>query len=203
MEIRRFGPGHRRLDGPPGTQGLAGQLIWNDENASISELAFTRRGFIAPHTNPNTALFIVVSGGGMVRVGDEQVPINHGEAVVWPPDVIHGAYTDGVEMRAIVVELKGTGIDDALVIEGRVPPLGDFGPTERSTTPATAPPWDTAPPSANERPETDAASGDTGSAHGPSADASRALSAVEPARGALSERPVTRSDYDASEGEPW
>ena len=31
----------------------------------------------------------------------------HGEAVLWPADVRHGAYTDGSEMRAIVVEFAG------------------------------------------------------------------------------------------------
>jgi quercetin dioxygenase-like cupin family protein len=105
MEIRRFGPGHRRPEFPPATTGLTGQVIWHDERANISELAFSRRGVIPPHGNPNTALFIVVSGGGFVQVGDERIRINHGEAVVWPPNVPHGAYTDGAEMRVIVVEL--------------------------------------------------------------------------------------------------
>jgi quercetin dioxygenase-like cupin family protein len=203
VEIRRFGPGHRRPDGPPGTQGMAGQLIWNDENASISELAFTRRGFIAPHASPNTTLFIVVSGGGMVRVGEEQVPINHGEAVVWPPDVIHGAYTDGVEMRAIVVELKGTGVDDAPVIEGTVTAVGDSSPTERTTTPATAPPWNAASSDAGPTDEGGGNTAGVGSMRGASTDVTPAPAPAEPARGALAERPVTRSDYDASEGEPW
>ena len=71
----------------------------------MTELAFSRRGFIAPHSNPDLTLFIVISGGGFVQVGDERIRVNHGEAVIWPPDVDHGAYTDGVEMRAIVVEL--------------------------------------------------------------------------------------------------
>jgi quercetin dioxygenase-like cupin family protein len=108
MEIKRFGPGHRRPDGPPGTQGVAGQLIYNDERAFITELAFQRYAIITPHANPtNTSIFIVISGGGFVQVGDERTRINHGEAVVWPPESIHGAYTDGTEMRAIVVELIG------------------------------------------------------------------------------------------------
>jgi quercetin dioxygenase-like cupin family protein len=190
MEIRRFGPGYRRPDGPPGTQGLTGLAIWNDENATIAELAFTRRGFIAPHTNPNTTLFIVVSGGGVVRVGDEQVPINHGEAVVWPPDVLHGAYTDGVEMRVIIVELKGVGVADVPVIEATQAPFGGAGPTERTASPATAPPWDTAISNARQADDL-------------SGEAAPPLPAGEPARGALAERRVTRSDYDTSEGEPW
>jgi quercetin dioxygenase-like cupin family protein len=128
MEIRRFGPGNRRPDGPPGTRGITGQVIWDDARANISELAFARRALIAPHTNPNTTLFIVVSGGGWVQVGDERVPIRHGEAVVWPAGVDHGAWTDGSEMRAIVVELSddGPAIGD-LVLEGLARPVLDAG----------------------------------------------------------------------------
>lgn len=108
MEIKRFGPGFRRPNGPPGTQGVSGQVIMHDPRAVVTELAFQRYALIAPHSNPtNTALFIVISGGGFVQVGDERARVNHGEAVVWPPGSIHGAYTDGTEMRAIIVELVG------------------------------------------------------------------------------------------------
>lgn len=105
MDVRRFGPGYRRPDGPVGTSGLTGQVIHSDERGVISELAFSRRGVIVPHANPNLSFFIVISGGGFVQVGDERSRVNHGEAIVWPPNVPHGAYTDGSEMRAIVVEL--------------------------------------------------------------------------------------------------
>jgi len=116
MEIFRFGPGHRRLGGPPGTQNVEGAVIMSEERAIVSELAFGRFAMVVPHENPdNTALFIVISGAGWVQVGDERARINHGEAVVWPPAVPHGAYTDGTEMRAIVVELTGPG---SLAIEG-------------------------------------------------------------------------------------
>lgn len=116
MEIRRFGPGHRRPDGPPGTQGVSGQVILHDERAVVSELAFGRYAMVTPHANPdNTSLFIVISGGGYVQVGDERARVNHGEAVLWPPGILHGAYTDGTEMRAIVVELTGDG--HPLVVE--------------------------------------------------------------------------------------
>ncbi len=108
MDIRRFGPGYRRADGPPGTQGVAGQVVFQDERAVVSEVAFGRYAMITPHANPtNTALFIVISGAGFVQVGDERERVNHGEAVLWPPGSLHGAYTDGTEMRAIIVELAG------------------------------------------------------------------------------------------------
>jgi len=69
MEITRFGPGFRRPDGPPGTQGVTGQMIMSDPRALVTELAFQRYAIITPHSNPtNTALFIVISGGGVAHV---------------------------------------------------------------------------------------------------------------------------------------
>ncbi len=115
MEIRRFGPGHRRAEGPPGTKGVAGALLLSDERGVVTEVAFGPYAMIQPHANEtNTALFIVISGGGFVQVGEERARVNHGEAVLWPPGILHGAYTDGTEMRAIIVEFAaadGTVVD--------------------------------------------------------------------------------------------
>jgi len=105
IEVRRFGVGHRRPDGPPGTVGIEGQVIESRASGSVAELAFGRQARIAPHSNPRTTLFLVIEGGGWVGVGDERTRVTAGEAVVWPPDVLHAAWTDGVPMRAIVVEL--------------------------------------------------------------------------------------------------
>lgn len=115
MDIRRFGPGNRRPEGPPGTTGLTGQVIWSDQRGHVSELAFSKQGAITPHANPNTTLFVVVSGGGWVQVGEERTRIAHGEAVVWPAGVAHGAWTEGSEMRAIVIELP---LAPTRVVEG-------------------------------------------------------------------------------------
>lgn len=38
-------------------------------------------------------------------MGEERVEVTAGEAVVWPPCVRHGAWTEGALMRAIVVEI--------------------------------------------------------------------------------------------------
>lgn len=135
MEIRRFGPGHRKAEGPPGSQGVTGQVIHSDGGARISELVFQRYAMVSPHSNPNTTLFVVISGGGYVQVGTERSRINHGEAVVLPPDLPHGAFTDGSEMRAIVIELGRTA-DDRL-LEGRAV---EVGPGSRPDTGDTLPP---------------------------------------------------------------
>ena len=82
----------------------------HDDRAIVSEMAFGRYAMVTPHSNPtNDSLFIVISGAGFVQVGDERARVNHGEAVMWPAGEMHGAYTDGTEMRAIVVELIGGG----------------------------------------------------------------------------------------------
>jgi quercetin dioxygenase-like cupin family protein len=175
VEIFRFGPGHRRLGGPPGTKNVEGAVIMHDDRAVVSELAFGRYAMVVPHENPdNTALFIVISGAGWVQVGDERARVNHGEAVVWPPNVPHGAYTDGTEMRAIVVELTGVqpalieGIARSILREGTDSPDGSDSPESTDSTRMEPPP----PP-------------------------------ASPAQGKLAERELKRDDYDVHEGEPW
>jgi quercetin dioxygenase-like cupin family protein len=113
VEIRRFGVGNRRPDGPVGTIGVAGQVIHADGRGVVSELAFGAHGRIEPHSNPNTVWFIVIEGGGFVAVGDERGRVAAGEAVLWPAGVVHAAWTERSQMRAIVVELAGA--DDGLV----------------------------------------------------------------------------------------
>ncbi len=116
IEVRRFGVGHRRPEGPAGTAGIEGQVIESGGSGVITELAFGRRARIAPHTNPSTTYFLVIEGGGWVGVGNERTRVTAGEAVVWPPDELHAAWTDGAPMRAIVVELAAP----TLVLPGAV-----------------------------------------------------------------------------------
>jgi len=142
MEIRRFGVGNRRPDGPPGTTGVAGQVIHADARGTVSELAFARHGSIEPHSNPNTTWFVVIEGGGMVQVGDERARVAAGEAVLWPADVPHAAWAELSEMRAIVVELSGA--DDAHlrgILDGRALEIaaGGSAPADAAATDAPAP----------------------------------------------------------------
>lgn len=125
MEIRRFGVGNRRPEGPPGSVGVQGQVIHSDARAVITELAFRQGARIEPHHNPSTTWFCVIEGGGFVQVGDEERRIAAGEAALWPAGVIHGARTTHGAMRAFVVELAGP--DDAHlrgILEGTARRLG-------------------------------------------------------------------------------
>lgn len=113
IEIRHFGAGNRRSDGPPGTRGVESLVIHADARGVVAELAFDRRARITPHDNPNTTWFCVIEGGGFVRVGDEERRVAAGEAVLWPANVTHAAWTLATQMRAIVVEYAGP--DDAQI----------------------------------------------------------------------------------------
>jgi quercetin dioxygenase-like cupin family protein len=168
---------------------MTGQVIHDDARGVVAELAFGPRAMIAPHSNPNTTLFIVIGGGGWVQVGEERSRVNQGEAVVWPADIEHGAYTEGSEMRAIVVELAGA--DDGSVrsvLEGRAARL----PAEAGGAPG-------------EAGGSAAASEASESAVAPQADHGRmpADRPPTPAEGALAERFPTPEEYDRSTGEPW
>ena len=113
IEIRRFGVGNRRPDGPPGTSGVTAQIIHADQRGLIAELAFARGARVEPHTNPNLSWLIVIEGGGWVGVGDERTRVAAGEAVLWPPDTPIGAWTEHSEMRVFMVEFAAT--DDVAI----------------------------------------------------------------------------------------
>ena len=133
MDIRPVGAGNRRPQGPPLTANVESQVIHSDARGLIAELAFRRRGRIALHDNPNTTWFCVIEGGGYVQVADEQRRVGPGEAVLWPPNVGHAAWTVGTQMRAIVVEFAGP--DDSQIrgiLEGSSRRLG---PGERGHAP--------------------------------------------------------------------
>jgi quercetin dioxygenase-like cupin family protein len=120
IEIRRFGVGHRRAEGPAGSVGLSGGPIHADARGLIAELAFARNAHLEPHASPNTTWFIVIEGGGWVAVGEERTRVAAGEAVLWPADETHTAWTEHSEMRAFVVEFAGADDTDVVgLLEGR------------------------------------------------------------------------------------
>jgi quercetin dioxygenase-like cupin family protein len=146
IEIRRFGVGHRRPDGPPGTIGVTGQVIHSDARGIISELAFKPNGRLEAHSNPNTTWFVVIEGGGWVIVDSERSRVAAGEAVLWPPGIPHGAWADHGHMRAFVIEFAGA--DDAAIrgiFEARLPSL-EGGDTAVSRGEGSLVPPDRRPP---------------------------------------------------------
>lgn len=130
MEIRRFGIGQRRPDGPPGTHNVQGAVIDSGPHGVVAELALARHAAIEVHTNPNTTWFVVIEGGGFVTVGSERSRVFAGEAVLWPAGVPHSASTEVSEMRAIVVEFPPVELalgPGAAILDGVVLGTGSAG----------------------------------------------------------------------------
>jgi quercetin dioxygenase-like cupin family protein len=124
MEIRRFGIGQRRPDGPAGTHNVQAALIDSGQGGVIAELALGRHATIESHSNPNTTWFVVIEGGGFVTVGQDRARVFAGEAILWPAGVPHGATTELSEMRAIVVEFPTAELSlgpGATIVDARVP----------------------------------------------------------------------------------
>jgi hypothetical protein len=72
---------------------------------------------------------VVIEGGGWVGVGDERTRVAAGEAILFPADVPHAAWTEHSEMRALMIEFGGA--DDAAirgVLDGRARELGPGEP---------------------------------------------------------------------------
>ncbi|HET7727234.1 MAG TPA: cupin domain-containing protein [Candidatus Limnocylindrales bacterium] len=131
IEVVRFGVGHRRPQGPAGTMGIEGRVIHSDARGVIAELAFARGGAIAPHSNPNVTWLVVIEGGGWVQVGDERIRVQAGDAVLWPADIDHWAWTEHTAMRALVVEFAEAAAAVPAVVEGVTRALPNPGGVSR------------------------------------------------------------------------
>jgi quercetin dioxygenase-like cupin family protein len=155
VEILRFGPGSRQPARAVGAVGLAEGTIWPDPRARVTELAFAPRGVLPPQASASDGLFIVVSGGGWLQVGEERAAIHHGEAVHVPAGVVHGAWTDGTPMRVVLVEVMPHGDELAAgphIEAGSDAPVGGTlaaargglvrdGPRPEDHDPAEGEPW--------------------------------------------------------------
>lgn len=149
MEIRRFGIGQRRPDGPAGTHNVQAALIDSGPHGVVAELALARHATIETHSNPNMAWFVVIEGGGFVTVGPERARVFAGEAVLWPAGVPHGASTDVSEMRAIVIEFPPADLvlgPGAAIVDARAVEVGETSAASAAAaavapavTPAVAP----------------------------------------------------------------
>ena len=77
--------------------------------------------------------------GRPCRVGDEQARVAAGEAVVWPPNVVHSAWTELTPMRAIIVEFA-TRPAEPLELDSGVTDSPADAPEEPAEEPAAHPP---------------------------------------------------------------
>jgi hypothetical protein len=107
----------------------------------VTELALKANASIAPHASSNLTYLLVIEGGGFAQVGEERARVAAGEAVVWPPGVVHAAWTESTPMRAILIEFgpeQGDAAGRALLPEGGPSGSEKPGPAAGGSAPATA-----------------------------------------------------------------
>jgi gentisate 1,2-dioxygenase len=110
--------------------------LHGDERGVLAELALKPNAAIAPHSNSNLTYLLVIEGGGFVQVGEERARVAAGDAVVWPPNVIHAAWTELTPLRAIVVEFASPPAVN-LLLDGAVElPEGTAAASDPKVTPA-------------------------------------------------------------------
>lgn len=88
----------RRLNGLP---------IVLDRPLLVAALYFEPHAHMDEHSAEQPILFLVVGGGGFVRLGGpdgETRLVSAGDAVLWPAGVNHAVWTEDEALQAIVVE---------------------------------------------------------------------------------------------------
>ena len=86
---------------------MTAQVIHSDARGLVAELAFARGARVEPHANPNTTWMSSSRAAAGWPSAEERTRVAAGEAVRWPADIPHAAWTEHSEMRAIMVEFAG------------------------------------------------------------------------------------------------
>ena len=85
---------------------LASLPILLDRQNSVGALYLDAQSGMDEIDTPEPILFLVVSGRGFVRLGGPQgetAEVSAGDAVLWPADVMHKAWTTEEPLQAVVV----------------------------------------------------------------------------------------------------
>lgn len=97
-----------RLGLEKATEHFSGGLpFFNSKNLAVVALYFDRAAEIHEHDSEMTTVILVLGGRGYVRVGGESGEtrqVQAGDAILWPPHVLHKAWTDGDEMQLLTVQ---------------------------------------------------------------------------------------------------
>lgn len=84
-----------------------------DRDAAVACLYLEPHGELHEHEADQPTVFIVIGGSGFVRVGGPDasaIAIKAGQAVLWPPFVLHKAWTEGEPMQVITVEYSAESV---------------------------------------------------------------------------------------------
>ena len=98
---------------------LAGQASGNAVNQSLAEATVPPGGETVEHYHRATEeIYFFTHGAGRMRLGDEEVAVGAGDAVVIPPGVSHKLWCTGSEpLRLLCCCAPGYSDDDTVILE--------------------------------------------------------------------------------------
>ncbi len=117
MNIRRFGPGHRRADRAAGSHGVLSSAIFSNDVAQITEFTVTPGGTYGPLRSAGDVILVVVEGGGWITVNEAPVQLAAGESLHLERLTPYSVAAHELPLRAILVELTtGSAAESARTI---------------------------------------------------------------------------------------
>jgi quercetin dioxygenase-like cupin family protein len=105
MNIRRFGPGHRRADRAAGSQGVLSSAIFSNDVAQITEFTVTPGGTYGPLRSAGDVVLVVIEGGGWITARETQVHLAAGESLHLERLRPYSVAARELPLRAILIEL--------------------------------------------------------------------------------------------------
>ena len=109
MNIRRFGPGHRRADRAAGSSGVLSGAIFSNNVAQITEFTVTPGGTYGPLRSAGDVVLVVIEGGGWVTANDTPMHLAAGESLHLERLTPYSVAARELPLRAILVELSAGG----------------------------------------------------------------------------------------------
>ncbi len=113
MDIRSFGPGHRRADRAAGSQGVLSSAIFSNDIAQITEFTVTPGGTYGPLRSAGDVVLVVIEGGGWVTAHDTRVQLAAGESLHLERLTPYSIAARELPLRAILVELSTSSVTES------------------------------------------------------------------------------------------
>lgn len=113
MNIRSFGPGHRRADRAAGSQGVLSSAIFSNDIAQITEFTVTPGGTYGPLRSAGDVVLVVIEGGGWVTAHDTRVQLAAGESLHLERLTPYSIAARELPLRAILVELSASNVTES------------------------------------------------------------------------------------------
>ena len=90
-----------------GCVGVDGKVLLRSATLILALLRFAPGGSIPEHEAPMDVDVVCLEGEGFVGVGEERFPFRAGESIRWPAGALHRLWTEGSEMKTLMVEHPG------------------------------------------------------------------------------------------------